>query len=107
MPTTYYNYHLLKELGRGAQGIVVGGTHVETGQEVAIKILDQTRLQHSATAMKNLQREISALQRLVHDHIVKFIEWKTDILFRFADGEKSKDIEKESLYSLPACRLVG
>ncbi|KAJ1675563.1 hypothetical protein EV182_001024 [Spiromyces aspiralis] len=61
-------YELGAELGYGAFGRVVYATHVETGNEVAVKIISKRR---SEVVNVMARREINILRSVSHEHIVR------------------------------------
>lgn len=64
-------YELLDKLGSGLQGKVYRARNVETGEIVAAKLLDQDAVRRNARVFANLEREITAMQRLTgHPHVV-------------------------------------
>src|SRR4051794_39920006 len=65
-------YIVDKELGAGAMGTVYRGSHRETGDKVAIKIVAPGLVANDA-AMTRFKREISILKQLDHPHIVKLL----------------------------------
>ncbi|CAH1758960.1 5224_t:CDS:2 [Entrophospora sp. SA101] len=73
-------YMLIKELGRGVHGKVKLGKDLETGELVAIKIVERItrrRLgQHNndLTNEQKIRREISILKKCIHPHVVRLKE---------------------------------
>ncbi|KAK6121711.1 hypothetical protein DH2020_044545 [Rehmannia glutinosa] len=67
-------YELGKLLGCGAFAKVYHARDVATGQSVAIKVVNKSRLNNNAILMANIKREISIMRRLRHQHIVKLFE---------------------------------
>jgi serine/threonine protein kinase len=59
-------YHLGKTLGKGSCAVVKLGTHHKTGKQVAVKIMRPKTLREQ----KEVLREVEALQRLDHPHII-------------------------------------
>ncbi|MCB9876842.1 MAG: SUMF1/EgtB/PvdO family nonheme iron enzyme [Planctomycetes bacterium] len=59
-------YRLLRELGRGAQGVVYLAEDGQLGRRVALKVLAEDVLALSGQATLRLQREAEALARLEH-----------------------------------------
>lgn len=66
-------YRLGETLGIGAFGKVKLGTHVITGQKVAIKILNRNRIR-SLDMSEKVRREIAILQKCTHPHIIRLFE---------------------------------
>lgn len=75
-------YRIEGNLGRGVHGKVKLGRNVETGEYVAIKIVDRTprkrlprQLNPSAlTVEQKIQREIAIFKKCAHPHVVKLME---------------------------------
>lgn len=65
-------YNVNSTIGEGGFAKVKLATHKLTGVEIAIKIVDKTKL--SPQDMGRLQREINALRRLKHQHICQLYE---------------------------------
>uniref|UniRef100_A0A8R1HSY4 non-specific serine/threonine protein kinase n=1 Tax=Caenorhabditis japonica TaxID=281687 RepID=A0A8R1HSY4_CAEJA len=62
---------IIKEtIGKGAFGAVKKGTHIQTGYNVAIKILNRSRMKGLGTVTKT-RNEIDNLQKLTHPHITR------------------------------------
>jgi len=67
-PRCLGEYELLSELGRGGMGIVYRAWQPSLGRQVALKCLAQSG---DAKAEARFQREIRALGRVDHPHVVK------------------------------------
>ena len=65
-------YKLGKELGSGAFSVVKEGTHKKSGQSFAIKIVTKSKLTDEDEAA--LQDEISVLNELKHDNIIRLYD---------------------------------
>jgi serine/threonine protein kinase len=60
-----------RKLGEGRFSEVVHGKRVDTGEEYAVKVIDQTSLDEDEEAVAALQVEVAALKRAArHPHIV-------------------------------------
>ncbi|KAJ0975512.1 hypothetical protein J5N97_017477 [Dioscorea zingiberensis] len=66
-------YELGRLLGCGAFAKVYHARNLSTGQSVAIKVISKPRVMRSGLA-SNLRREILALRRLRHPHVVRLHE---------------------------------
>jgi 5'-AMP-activated protein kinase, catalytic alpha subunit len=66
-------YSIGKILGKGTFGLVREGIHLPTGQPVAVKVLDKSRIKEVADAQR-VAREIKVLKRLRHPNIVQLFE---------------------------------
>jgi serine/threonine protein kinase len=60
-------------LGAGTFGRVKAGTHIPTGEPVAIKILEKAKIKEVADAQR-VAREIKILKRVRHPNIVQLYE---------------------------------
>ncbi|XP_073514038.1 serine/threonine-protein kinase 33 [Phyllobates terribilis] len=65
-------YTFGNELGRGTFGVVIEATHKETGKKWAIKKVHREKA--GSSAVKLLEREVSILKRVNHDHIIHLEE---------------------------------
>ena len=73
LPRTFGGYTLLRELGRGAVGIVYEALHRELGRTVAVKVL-RTGFDTTPEAIARFKREAVACAQVRHDHIVEVYE---------------------------------
>lgn len=62
-------YLLFETLGEGAFGKVKLGVHEETGEQVAVKIMDKSDIKAQEMTM-NVRREIAIMKALKHENIV-------------------------------------
>ena len=60
-----------RQIGAGGMGIVYLATYVETGKQVAVKVLPPT-LSEDMKLLKRFEREINILKRMKHPNIVKY-----------------------------------
>ena len=65
-------YTFKEELGRGAFSIVKLAVEKNTGEKVAIKVIDKNKM--SDQYKKNLQMETDILKKVDHTNIIKMIE---------------------------------
>ncbi|KAJ8662780.1 hypothetical protein O0I10_001744 [Lichtheimia ornata] len=72
-PTVFGPYLLLQTLGEGEFGKVKLGIHIETGHEVAIKLIKKDNID-STTRMSKVEREINVLRKVRHPYIVKLYD---------------------------------
>ncbi|KAI9016255.1 hypothetical protein CLU79DRAFT_326752 [Phycomyces nitens] len=72
-PTVFGPYLLLQTLGEGEFGKVKLAIHIETGHEVAIKLIKKDNID-SSTRMTKVEREISVLKTVRHPYIVKLYD---------------------------------
>ncbi|OQS05707.1 5'-AMP-activated protein kinase catalytic subunit [Thraustotheca clavata] len=81
------DYALGKTIGRGTFGKVKAGTHVLTGERVAVKILEKCRILEVADA-ERVAREIKILKRNYHTNLYEVIDTSHIIylIMEFVDG---------------------
>ncbi|KAK4419837.1 CBL-interacting serine/threonine-protein kinase [Sesamum alatum] len=70
----FNKYEIGKLLGCGAFAKVYHAREIATGQSVAVKVIQKSRLNNDANLMANIEREISIMSRLRHPNIVKLYE---------------------------------
>lgn len=70
----FNKYEIGKLLGCGAFAKVYHARNVVSGQSVAVKVINKSRLNNNLNLMNNIKREISIMSRLRHPHIVKLFE---------------------------------
>ena len=63
-------YYIGKKLGQGTFGLVRLGTHIQTGEKVAIKILEKNRILENSDKTR-VEREIKILKSLHHKNIAR------------------------------------
>eukprot|EP00771_Trimastix_marina_P000496 gnl/Trimastix_PCT/1515.p1 GENE.gnl/Trimastix_PCT/1515~~gnl/Trimastix_PCT/1515.p1 ORF type:complete len:902 (-),score=188.68 gnl/Trimastix_PCT/1515:63-2675(-) len=68
------DYILGKTIGVGTFGKVKIGTHVPSGAQVAVKVLDKQQLQLEQLERERVKREIKLLQNLCHSNIIHLFE---------------------------------
>ncbi len=66
-------YRIERVLGQGAMGVVLAATHLELGQEVAIKLLQSRHLEKSEATSRFL-REARACVRIQSEHVVRVLD---------------------------------
>ena len=65
-----YGYEIVRELGKGAMGVVYQARHVFTDRMTALKVLP-LRLAAKTQYLERFKREAMALMRIDHDHVVR------------------------------------
>ncbi len=70
LPREFGPYTLVREIGRGAVGIVYEGVHRDLGRHEAVKVL-RTGFDEEGTALERFRQEAKVLARVKHDHIVE------------------------------------
>ena len=66
-------YELGRTLGQGTFGKVKLATHMDTGQQVAIKVLDKEKIQKQNMGAQ-IKKEISIMKMVKQTHVVKLYE---------------------------------
>jgi serine/threonine protein kinase len=66
-------YEIGRTLGEGTFGKVKQATNVETGQRVAIKILDKDKI-HQQSMGNQIKKEINVMKMVKHKHVVNLLE---------------------------------
>ena len=105
------NYILTEQIGFGNFSKVAKGTHTITGQDVAIKILDKSRIKDEID-IKHICREIEILKSISHKNIVQLYESISTehnfyLILEYIDGGDLGDFISKKI-SLPenlACRF--
>ena len=70
---TVGKYELGKVLGEGTFGKVQLGTDVETGKQVAVKVLSKAKLQQQNMGSQ-IKKEISIMKLVNHPNVVNLVE---------------------------------
>ncbi|QEH33188.1 Serine/threonine-protein kinase PK-1 [Aquisphaera giovannonii] len=73
LPQPVPHYTTLREIGRGAMGIVYQARHNQTGQMAALKLI-MPETATTRTAIDRFYREMSVISRLRHPNIVEWYE---------------------------------
>lgn len=104
------NYVLEKTIGSGTFGKVKLGTHVLTGEQVAIKILEKNRI-IDANDIERVSREIHILKLLRHPHVIQLYEIvetrnQLYLIMEYASGGELFDliVHRKRLEEPDACR---
>jgi len=71
---TIGGYQLLRELGRGGQGVVYAARDPRTNREVAIKVLTR----HTGVSLERLRREASVAERIQHPGVAAVFDAGAD-----------------------------
>ncbi|HYC77923.1 MAG TPA: serine/threonine-protein kinase [Planctomycetota bacterium] len=100
-------YRVLRELGRGGQGVVYLAERASDGERVALKVLDGLASQHGRT-LERFRREAQAAAAMRHPGICRLVEAAVDaqppyIAMEFVDGETlARRISKRSTVAEPS-----
>ncbi len=113
LPQPVPHYTTLREIGRGAMGVVYQARHNQTGQMVALKLI-MPETATTRTAIDRFYREMSVISQLRHPNIVEWYEQgMTRGQFWFAmeyvAGSNLEALAKEQPGRYPtnqACRLT-
>ncbi|MCQ2815746.1 MAG: protein kinase [archaeon] len=104
-------YLLGKKLGQGTFGLVRLGTHIKTGEKVAIKILEKSKILESSDK-ERVEREIKILKILRHKNIIQLysvVHTLTSIylVMEYAEGHELFDyiIKNKRLNEAEACKF--
>jgi serine/threonine-protein kinase len=73
LPQPVPHYTTLREVGRGAMGVVYQARHNQTGQMVALKLI-MPETATTRTAIDRFYREMSVISQLRHPNIVEWYE---------------------------------
>ena len=117
--TQIAHWEIGRKLGAGGMGTVYLGTHRETGQQAAIKVLPAS-LAREEGFVERFKREIASMEKLKSPHIVEFYESGNDgdtyyYSMEYVDGEtltarlkRDKRIPWQEVidYSLQICRAL-
>lgn len=70
LPTTFRQYELLDEIGRGGFGFVYSCLDVESQEPYALKVIDCAKM-HNSECVHRFGREIRALKALDHPNVIR------------------------------------
>ncbi|XP_026174642.1 hormonally up-regulated neu tumor-associated kinase homolog isoform X2 [Mastacembelus armatus] len=68
------SYLVGKMINRGSFAKVMEGLHIDTGEKVAIKVIDKRKARQDSYVLKNMKREPRIHQMVRHPHIVVLLE---------------------------------
>ncbi len=95
-PSALGDYHKLKQIARGAMGIIFRGERRKDGQVVALKVLP---LQHVTEPedIERFKREIETITSLIHPNIVRVFDFGQDedfyyYVMEFLDGRSLREL---------------
>ena len=104
------DYLLNDELGSGGFGKVVLGTHIPTGEKVAIKIMDKEQILSDELNKERVLNEISILKIVRHNNVIKLYEvmetpQKIYLVMEYCDSGEMFDyiVSKQHLTEEQAC----
>lgn len=92
------DYELLKQLGQGGMGTVYQARHSRLKRVVALKVLPKDRL-NNEEAVRRFEREMEAVGRLDHPHIVRATDAREErgiryLVMEYVDGLDLAEIVK-------------
>ncbi len=107
-PRPFGEYTLLRELGRGAVGIVFEAMHRRLGRKVALKVL-RGGFDDDQASIERFRREAMALAQVKHDHVVDVyeageVDGRPFYAMELLDGVSLWKLAKEK--KLPALRAL-
>jgi serine/threonine protein kinase len=110
---TIGSYIMGTDLGQGAFGKVKLATHIQTGEKVAIKILDKDKImEEDEDDIIRVQKEIAILKKLRHKNIVQLYELMETprniyLAMEYCEGKELFDyiIMKKKLSEAEACKF--
>jgi len=93
------NYVLLEKIGAGGMGQVFRARHKRLGRIVAVKVLPPSTMKNAATVAR-FQREVRAVARINHQHIVAAFDAGQDgevhfLVMEYVDGKDLAAIVKK------------
>ena len=104
------DYLLNEEIGSGGFAKVVLGTHIPTGEKVAIKIMDKEQILSDELNKERVLSEITILKIVRHNNIIKLYEvmetpQKIFLVMEYCDGGELFDyiVSKQHLSEKQAC----
>lgn len=114
LPMPWGAYTLVREIARGAAGVVYEAIHRKLGRKVALKLL-RTGVDTDKNARERFQREAQALAHVKHDNIVEIYEFgeidgRPYYAMSLVDGDSLMQLEKSGRRPSPRelCRgLAG
>jgi len=78
-------YLVGKTIGKGGFSVVKAGVHEETGTQVALKLLEKTKI--GASSEKQVQRELDAMLRLQHPNIIRLFTADWNVKYPKQNGK--------------------
>lgn len=105
-------YRIGRVLGRGGMGVVYEGTHEQTGERSAVKVLLST-LEEDEDVRLRFEAEIDTLKRLRHPNIVRLNGFGTDQGFLYyvmemVDGASlHQELKRQRLFEWQEVAKIG
>ncbi|WP_233578373.1 FHA domain-containing serine/threonine-protein kinase [Tautonia sociabilis] len=112
-PQPVPHYTTMRELGRGAMGVVYLAQHNRTGRKVALKLIVPESAA-ARSAIDRFLREMTVVSRLKHPNIVEWLEQGTTagrfwFAMEYVDGTNLETIARSAKGKYPidqACRMA-
>ena len=105
------DFRIGAKLGQGTFSTVCQGTHIPTGEKVAIKIMSKDQIKEKSDKIR-IEKEINIQKKLHHQNIVQqyaIIETESSIyiISEYCSGGELFDyiVSKRKLYEVEACRI--
>ncbi|HVU06092.1 MAG TPA: protein kinase [Polyangiaceae bacterium] len=113
-------YRILREIGRGAMGVVYEAHHVDLGRVVALKVLPRERCK-SPEFETRFRREARAIARLKHENLVQLHDFGVsadgrpyyamelldgETLEKYLDRERGMDWREAARIGVETCRAL-
>jgi len=113
MKKTLGRYKIIKEIGRGAMGVVYQGYDPKIDRIVALKTIRKDRLSESRDAedlVTRFQREIRAMGKLVHPNIIVIYDTGEDeetayVAMEFVEGDTLENLIQKGI-RFPAEKII-
>jgi serine/threonine-protein kinase len=107
------HYTTLRELGRGAMGVVYLAQHLETGRKVALKLI-APETAAARSAIDRFLREMTVISQMKHPNIVEYFEQGTTrgqfwFAMEYVSGPNLEEVAQAETgtYSIvQACRMA-
>lgn len=91
---------LVARIGEGAFGIVFRARHLTLDTDVAVKVLNLSRVRDRGNRRRRFQGEAKLLARVDHPHLVRILDYEDDeqypyLVLEFVDGPSLSDLLKK------------
>ena len=91
---------LVERIGEGAFGIVFRARHLSLDTDVAVKVLNLSRVRDRGPRRRRFQGEAKLLARVDHPHLVRILDYEDDeqfpyLILEFVHGESLAEVLKQ------------